>query len=82
MWRKDFPPQWWVVSSHMAFNRGKSSFTFQAKEMEGAVRTSPSLKTMRMPLANVIVRVGRKRMGGSGKGAEVDASVDSGRGLM
>jgi hypothetical protein len=66
----------------MAFNRGKSSFTFRAKEMEGAVRTSSSLKTMRMPVANVIVRVGRKQMGGSGKGAEVDTSVDSGRELM
>ena len=49
--------------------------------MEGAVRTSSALKTIRMPLANVIVRVGRKRMGGSGKGAEVDMSVGIGRGL-
>jgi len=44
------------------------------------VRTSSSLKTMRTPLANVIVRVGRKQIGGAGEGAEVDASIASGRG--
>jgi len=72
MQRKDFPPQWWVVSSHMAFNRGKSSLTFRANEIEGAVHTSFSLKTMPTLLANVIVRVGSTWMGRSGSGAEVE----------
>ena len=43
------------------------------------MRTSSSLKMMRMPLASVIVRVGTERMGGSGKGAAVDMNVASGR---
>jgi hypothetical protein len=49
--------------------------------MEGAVRTSFSLKTTHAPLANVIVRVGSAWMGHSGGGAEIEEGMDGRWGL-
>ena len=59
MFRNEKPLQCSVRSSHIPFNTGKSFLMSLAKETEGGRGRSFSVKTMRVPPANVIDRVGR-----------------------